>query len=115
MPTHLVGVRKRRELRVDFTGFVEVRPLRSKDVQRGDVDGFDRELIPDSTPRLPIFRRRSQTLCAAGTTFDCRRNNCGRCSCKMFFTVRSERLLMEQLRYNMLFRWFVRLSIDEPV
>jgi len=30
-------------------------------------------------------------------------------------SVRSERLLMEQLRYNMLFRWFVGLSIDEAV
>src|SRR5512134_3800510 len=31
------------------------------------------------------------------------------------YTVRSERLLMEQLDYNLLFRWFVGLSIDEPV
>jgi transposase len=30
-------------------------------------------------------------------------------------TVRSERLLMEQLDYNFLFRWFGRLSIDDPV
>jgi transposase len=34
---------------------------------------------------------------------------------QMLYTVRSERLLMEQLQYNMLFRWFVGLSIDEPV
>lgn len=34
---------------------------------------------------------------------------------QMFYTVRSERMLMEQLQYNMLFRWFVGLSIDEPV
>lgn len=34
---------------------------------------------------------------------------------QMLYTVRSERLLMEQLRYNMLFRWFVGLSIDEAV
>src|SRR2546428_9089329 len=30
-------------------------------------------------------------------------------------TVRSERLLMEQLQYNLLFRWFVGLSMDDPV
>jgi transposase len=30
-------------------------------------------------------------------------------------TVRSERLLMEQLQYNLLFRWFVGLNMDEPV
>ena len=32
-----------------------------------------------------------------------------------FYTVRSERQLMEQLDYNLLFRWFVGLSVDEPV
>src|SRR5712672_494799 len=32
-----------------------------------------------------------------------------------FFTVRSERQLMEQINYNLLFRWFVGLSIDDTV
>jgi transposase len=32
-----------------------------------------------------------------------------------FFTVRSERQLMEQLDYNLLFRWFVGLSMDDLV
>ena len=32
-----------------------------------------------------------------------------------FYTVRSERQLMEQLNYNLLFRWFVGLSVDDPV
>lgn len=32
-----------------------------------------------------------------------------------FYTVRSERLLMEQLDYNLLFRWFVGLSMDDAV
>jgi Transposase domain (DUF772) len=31
------------------------------------------------------------------------------------YTVRSERQLMEQLDYNLLFRWFVGLSADDPV
>ena len=31
------------------------------------------------------------------------------------YSVRSERLLMEQMNYNLLFRWFVGLSVDEPV
>ena len=31
------------------------------------------------------------------------------------YGVRSERLLMEQLNYNLLFRWFVGLSPDDPV
>ena len=32
-----------------------------------------------------------------------------------FYTVRSERQLMEQLDYNLLFRWFTGLGIDDPV
>src|SRR5258707_8070976 len=32
-----------------------------------------------------------------------------------FFTVRSERQVMEQVNYNLLFPWFVGLSIDDPV
>src|SRR5215469_5551018 len=34
---------------------------------------------------------------------------------QVLYTVRSERMLMEQLDYNFLFRWFVGLSIDDPV
>lgn len=34
---------------------------------------------------------------------------------QVLFTVRSERLLMEQLEYNLLYRWFVGLNMDEPV
>ncbi|MGF7213769.1 transposase, partial [Skermanella aerolata] len=32
-----------------------------------------------------------------------------------FYSVRSERQFMEQLGYNLLFRWFVGLAIDAPV
>ena len=31
------------------------------------------------------------------------------------YTVRSERLLVEQLEYNLLFRWFVGLAMDDAV
>jgi transposase len=31
------------------------------------------------------------------------------------YSVRSERLLIEQLDYNLLFRWFVGLGLDEPI
>ncbi len=34
---------------------------------------------------------------------------------QLLYTVRSERMLMEQLAYNLLFRWFVGLSANEPV
>lgn len=32
-----------------------------------------------------------------------------------FYSVRSERQLMEQIDYNLLFRWFVGLGVDDPV
>lgn len=32
-----------------------------------------------------------------------------------FYSVRSERQLMEQMDYNLLFRWFVGLAMDAPI
>ena len=34
---------------------------------------------------------------------------------QILYTVRSERMLMEQLNYNLLFRWFVGLNMDDAV
>jgi transposase len=34
---------------------------------------------------------------------------------QVLYTIRSERLLMEQLDYNLLFRWFVGLTMDDSV
>ena len=34
---------------------------------------------------------------------------------QVLFTIRSERLLMEELDYNLLYRWFVGLEMDDPV
>ena len=34
---------------------------------------------------------------------------------QILFSIRSERQLMEQIEYNLLFRWFVGLGIDDPV
>ena len=34
---------------------------------------------------------------------------------QVLYTVRSERQLMEQLDYNLLFRWFVGLSMDDAI
>src|SRR3954454_20825267 len=34
---------------------------------------------------------------------------------QILYSVRSERMLMEQLDYNLLFRWFVGLEMDEPI
>ena len=34
---------------------------------------------------------------------------------QFFYSVRSERMLIEQLQYNLLFRWFVGMEMDEAV
>jgi hypothetical protein len=34
---------------------------------------------------------------------------------QVLYSIRSERLLMEQLQYNLLFRWFVGLDMDDVV
>ena len=34
---------------------------------------------------------------------------------QVLYTIRSERMLMEQLEYNLLFRWFVGLNLDDSV
>jgi hypothetical protein len=34
---------------------------------------------------------------------------------QVFYSVRSERMLMEQMQYNLLFRWFVGLTIEDTV
>ena len=34
---------------------------------------------------------------------------------QIFYSIRSERMLMEQTQYNLLFRWFIGLSMDDPV
>jgi transposase len=58
---------------------------------------FDRLYSRDGRPSIPPERLLRALLLQA------------------FFTVRSERQLMEQLDYNLLFRWFVGLSADDTV
>jgi len=34
---------------------------------------------------------------------------------QLFYSIRSERQLMERLNFDLLFRWFVGLGVDDPV
>jgi len=51
-----------------------------------------------------------RAVCANRAAFDV-----ARAPAASAVSVRSERMLMQQLDYNLLFRWFVGLEIDEPV
>jgi transposase len=58
---------------------------------------FDRVYASEGRPSIPPERLvRASTL-------------------QILYSIRSERLLCEQLDYNLLFRWFVGLSVDEPI
>jgi transposase len=84
------------------------------------------ERVPADHPLRPIRRVVEEILRAMSKRFDALYAQSGRPSIpperllralllQIFYSVRSERMLMQQLDYNLLFRWFVGLEIDEPV
>jgi transposase len=84
------------------------------------------ERVPANHPLRPIRAMVDEALKALDGRFDEIYDEDGRRSIpperllralllQMLYTVRSERMLMEQLEYNLLFRWFVGLSANEPV
>lgn len=102
--------------------------MRSKDVQHTAIwtTVSTEELVPADHPLRKIRVMVNAALSDLSPTFGKLYSPIGRPSIapekqlraillQMLYTIRSERMLMEQLQYNMLFRWFVGLSIDEPV
>jgi transposase len=84
------------------------------------------ERVAKDHPLRPIRALVEEVLCGMSGRFAGLYSHTGRPSIppeqllkalllQAFFSVRSERQLMEQLDYNLLFRWFVGLSLDAPV
>jgi len=82
--------------------------------------------VPADHPLRSIRAMMDQVLEELSPTFDAIYSATGRPSIpperllralllQVLYTVRSERQLMEQLDYNLLFRWFVGMSVDEEV
>jgi transposase len=82
--------------------------------------------VPDTHPLRRLRLMVDAVLGGMDKDFESMYAQCGRPSIaperllrammiQVLYTVRSERLLMEQLEYNLLFRWFVGLGIDDPV
>jgi transposase len=82
--------------------------------------------VPADHPLRPIRRMTDDALGTMSREFERVYSDFGRPSIppeqllralllQVLYTIRSERLLMEQLAYNLLFRWFVGLGLDEPV
>jgi len=84
------------------------------------------ERIPADHPLRAVRRLLNEALKGMTDVFDRMYARSGRPSIppeqllralllQVLYSVRSERLLMEQLDYNLLFRWFVGLSMDDTV
>src|SRR5260370_29450504 len=102
--------------------------MRGEDRQQHDVFSYGslEERVPSEHPLRPIRTMVDEALKALDGRFEEIYGEDGRKSIpperllralllQMLYTVRSERMLMEQLEYNLLFRWFVGLSANEPV
>ncbi len=84
------------------------------------------DFVPADHPLRPIRLLVSQALARLNGLFNAIYADTGRESIapekllralllQVFYSVRSERMLMEQMRYNLLFRWFVGLAIEDTV
>ena len=82
--------------------------------------------VPKDHPLRPVRKILDESLKRLSEEFEGMYSSTGRPSIapekllralvlQALYTVRSERMLMEQLDYNLLFRWFVGLEIDDPV
>jgi transposase len=102
--------------------------MRREDIQQSELVSYGslEERVPADHPLRPIRMMVDETLKDLSARFDEIYNEEGRKSIpperllralllQMLYSVRSERMLMEQLEYNLLFRWFVGLSANEPV
>jgi transposase len=97
------------------------------DIQEG-LFSFSRleDLVPQDHPLRAIRLMVNQALVGLNGLFNEIYSDFGRTSIapeklmramliQVLFSVRSERQLMEQVRYNMLYRWFIGLAIDDAV
>ena len=102
--------------------------MRGRDRQRGHLGGYvDAEArVPQDHPLRQIRPLVDAALTRLSPRFDELYSPIGRPSIppeyllrasllQAFFTIRSERQLMEQLSYNLLFRWFVGLPVEAEV
>ncbi len=102
--------------------------MRSRDVQQLGVFSYVsvEERIPQNHPIRNLRRMVDLVLKELDQTLDSRYSPIGRPSIpperllralvlQVVYSVRSERQLMEQVDYNLAFRWFIGLNVDDPV
>ena len=102
--------------------------MRGNDVQQEALFSYlsPEARVPQDHPLRPIRGMVNQALAELSGEFQAMYSREGRPSIppekllralllQILYTIRSARLLMEQLDYNLLFRWFVGLSMDDQV
>jgi transposase len=102
--------------------------MRGSDLQQSAMFSYlsSEQRVPSGHPLRPIRQFCDKVLFELSSLFEAMYSELGRPSIaperllralllQVLYTVRSERMLMEQLNYNLLFRWFVGLNMDEEV
>ena len=102
--------------------------MRGHDVQQSSMWSYvsPEQRVPQDHPLRPIRAMVETVLQELSPRFTLLYSHTGRPSIppeqllralllQVLYTVRSERQLMEQLDYNLLFRWFVGLNMDDPI
>ena len=102
--------------------------MRGDDLYQGGMFSYKspEQRVPKDHPLRPIRKMVDEILVELSPRFKKLYSTTGRPSIapekllralllQVLYTVRSERMLIEQLDYNMLFRWFVGLNMDDDV
>jgi transposase len=102
--------------------------MRGDDFQQDAMFSYvsPEQRVPADHPLRPIRQMVDTVLKRLSPLFEGMYAECGRPSIppekllralllQCLYSVRSERMLMEQLDYNLLFRWFVGLNMDDPI
>jgi transposase len=102
--------------------------MRGDDTQQSSAFSYlsPEDRVPAEHPLRPVRKMIDSALVTLSAVFNQIYSSTGRPSIapekllralllQMLYSIRSERMLMEQLQYNLLFRWFVGLDMDEPV
>ena len=102
--------------------------MRGQDRQQGAMFSYisPEDRVPAEHPLRPVREMADVALKALSPVFDQMYVAFGRPSIapekllralliQVLYSVRSERMVMEQLEYNLLFRWFVGMNMDEGV